>query len=282
MATKKKDPRIVGGREPVLRLEEEDLLMAKHPGSRAGDVVVVVDVDKLDAELAKDKGHFVGPGGEGEIKGRVAGAHEFFDRAKRDRIPVHLTEVHLAGPKQTSVSISDGRHRLAAMRERGVKVLPVSVHRGEAEEIARRYGAQPESAGAAVTNVTKELGKAAQRKEEARRRAEQAEVEAERKDREKRLRPYVQEKRAREPPSPAAKPAVEVPSLLGAVKISAAPPKVRDPKDAGVELAVELEAHLGRVHLAEDAGVQLAHSPHTDNGNAIAHGGPPADPRRLC
>jgi hypothetical protein len=225
MATKKKDPRIIGGTEPVVRLEEEDLLMAKHPAELTNRTVVVVDLGKLDADLSRDKAHYVGPGGEGEIKGRVQGAHEFFERAKKERIPVHMTSVHLAGPKQTSVSISDGRHRLAAMRERGVRVVPVAVNRKEAAEVARRYGADPGEAEAAVTNVTKELGRVAQRKEEARRRAEQKAVEAERREREKRLKPHVQAKQVRaEPPSPAAKPAVEVPSLLSAVKITSAPP----------------------------------------------------------
>jgi len=81
---------------------------------QSGERVVVADLSALVASLAKDPTFYVGPGGKGEIKGRVAGATEFISEARTTEKAVHMPRLGLKSGGEASVA--DGRHRIEALR----------------------------------------------------------------------------------------------------------------------------------------------------------------------
>jgi len=173
---------IITAKDPILRLSDHGLLFQKRPGN-SSQVVVLVDVSKVDASLSKDLGLYVGPGGTGEIEGRVAGAHAFFEKARAEKIPVHMSEFHVR-TDTGELGINDGRHRFAALRERGATVVPVMVYKEDAEEIARRFGAEPSDRVIDVTGQTRREAREKARQELQRARES---IERQRQERERAL-----------------------------------------------------------------------------------------------
>lgn len=158
-------------KDPILSDDRQGLLFGKAPNAR-NEHIVLADVDKLSTSLARNPEFFVGPGGTGEIAGRIEQVEEFLKQAKDKQTPVHATRATLTGEKGArGAHITDGRHRLAVFRQRGVAVLPVSVHRSEVAEFARRFGAKPRKAMRDVTKEFRKKERQAQREREAEARA---------------------------------------------------------------------------------------------------------------
>lgn len=111
----------------------------KPPGS--GLSVVRVDVAKLETSLAGTPSFHVGAGGTGPsaIAGRYPEARRFLADAATTGKPVHMTRVYV--DKQGDVSISDGRHRFAVLRDSGATTIPVAVPRSNAAKLRRLFGA---------------------------------------------------------------------------------------------------------------------------------------------
>ena len=101
----------------------------------------VVDLARLDAALARDEGFHVGPGGTGPSAkpGAYAGFQAFFAKAKQQGTPVEMPRLALDAEGRPSVI--DGRHRLAAFLDMGLRSLPVSVPRAAAAAFRRAFGA---------------------------------------------------------------------------------------------------------------------------------------------
>jgi hypothetical protein len=121
---------------------------APHPSAQGkGYKTVHVNVRKVNADLALDSGKFgkyVGPGGTGAaIEGRYAEFSRFLAKAKREGTAIEQPRAYLAVDTK-KISIGDGRHRFAVLRDQGATTIPVSVRRSEAAEIERRYGATVE------------------------------------------------------------------------------------------------------------------------------------------
>jgi hypothetical protein len=124
----------------------DGLTFVHPPGAEDGRryTMVQADVRKLDASLAKDRGFHVGQGGTGAaIAGRYEQAKTFFARARAEDIPIQAPRVSLSDATGgTEAFIGDGRHRFAALRDGGAKVIPVVVPRGQAEAFRRKFGAK--------------------------------------------------------------------------------------------------------------------------------------------
>jgi hypothetical protein len=90
----------------------------QHPD--LGDVAVWVDVARLDS--AWWRGDYLPFGG-----GVLDGLHYRYDRFRRwllaSKVPIHMTHVSL---DDGYLSITDGRHRFAWLRDHGVVALPVT------------------------------------------------------------------------------------------------------------------------------------------------------------
>lgn len=94
------------------------------PTARAGitsgdEIIIWVDLTKLDNSWKKDKGNYVGRGGtENAIKNRY---HDFGEWLKKG-IPVQMPEVYI---RDNEVKFINGRHRFSWMRDHGAHSIPV-------------------------------------------------------------------------------------------------------------------------------------------------------------
>lgn len=123
---------------PVLVPDAQVTFERSDRARRQRHEVVVVDLDQLNRELARDPLAYVGPGGQGEIPGRVEGAKRFLERAKAEGIDVHMSEMTVG--RGGFVETQDGRHRLEALRQLGVRHVPVSITPRHAEALRERVG----------------------------------------------------------------------------------------------------------------------------------------------
>lgn len=99
---------------------------------------VVVDVTKLDAAFQRDKGFAIGPSGEGAIAGRIPGFVAFLAKARAEGIPIEQSQIVVKA--DGSVSFIDGRHRFSVLRDMGLRWIPVSVPRSQADRARRFFG----------------------------------------------------------------------------------------------------------------------------------------------
>jgi len=101
---------------------------------RDGDVAVEVSVSKLDAAWQKDDGYHIPPGG-GSDKQKYQNAKDYI--AKPDKGPVKMAQVNLDA--SGNLSVSDGRHRLAAIRDTGKARVWVTVSRAQAKKFKAEF-----------------------------------------------------------------------------------------------------------------------------------------------
>ncbi len=100
------------------------------------DVIVWVDVCKLDSSWKNDQPYYIGPGVIGPGNG---------ERYKYDNFGLWLALENAVWMPQVCledgyVTFADGRHRFAWLRDHGMKSLPVAVCRECHEEISARFG----------------------------------------------------------------------------------------------------------------------------------------------
>ena len=142
--------------EPQKQAEssESNILSRMGPSrqaARAGDVTVMVDVQKMDADWSKDPSSYIGQDGSGQIRDRINGFKKYLETGK----PIGQSEVGL-GPGGT-VAFTNGRHRFAVMRDMGMTEIPVSVNKGSAQKFQELYGvseAQEESSTPSIMRQT--------------------------------------------------------------------------------------------------------------------------------
>lgn len=125
------------------RAVEKALAVRFRPDPRAAarrDVMVLVDVAKLDDALAADPSFYVGQRGTGAA---IGGRYQQFERwlleARATDRAVSMPRVAIG--EDGSPSIVDGRHRLAVFRDQGAAVVPVTVHRSDARRFREQFGA---------------------------------------------------------------------------------------------------------------------------------------------
>ena len=153
------------GKRPLQITYEGRTISVTPPKRRGYSNIVLVDAAKFDAAWAEDKGFYVGPGGTGAaIEGRYQNFKEWI--ATHDSITASCVDVDAQG----RVRVGDGRHRLAVLRDAGLKTLPVAMSKasvknaekagmlgGEAAEIV----AQPRVATGVVAHKSAEAEKQA-------------------------------------------------------------------------------------------------------------------------
>jgi hypothetical protein len=94
-----------------------------------------IDVRKLDAILQQVEPHnYVGFRGQNGIDGKYAGFEEFMTSGKPVSMPT------LARNEGGNISLYNGRHRFAWMRDHGARALPVNTPPKDATEIRRVVG----------------------------------------------------------------------------------------------------------------------------------------------
>jgi hypothetical protein len=100
-----------------------------------GEKLMGVDAKAIDAAWKQDPSFHVGPGGEGPTAspGKYESATRHISSGKKTNAP------ELGVQENGRVGFADGRHRFAAMRDRGIRVIPVAMDR-ESIRNARKYG----------------------------------------------------------------------------------------------------------------------------------------------
>lgn len=110
----------------------------------SGEGVVVVDVVKFDAAWSHDTDYYVGPGGVGKSSqpGRYRRFQEWLSKTG-GKTPIEMSEVSIGIVDGSGVpEFTNGRHRLAVLRDMGYETLPVSVDVYSQETMQRLYGAR--------------------------------------------------------------------------------------------------------------------------------------------
>jgi hypothetical protein len=116
------DVSMARGNSAKLHMPDKREITVNKPARAKDDQLAWIDVDKFDKSFQQDKEAYVGPGGSGNAIGnRYHRFNEFL--TKNDKIDT--SEVHVN--EQGKVSFINGRHRYAALRDAGVKHLPVSM-----------------------------------------------------------------------------------------------------------------------------------------------------------
>jgi hypothetical protein len=100
------------------------------------------DVEKLNTSVAKDPNMYVGPQGEGGIKGRYGRFGEHLASGK----PVEQPLMSI-GPTGEA-TFGNGRHRFAYLRDQGATEMPVSVPEELYDEFVAKFGIADELAAA--------------------------------------------------------------------------------------------------------------------------------------
>lgn len=103
---------------------------------RDGDVAVNVSVAKLEKAWAKDDGYHIPKGGAGDNQ-KYQNAKDYVQKPTRG--PVKMAQVHYDAKKKKA-SITDGRHRTAAIRDMGKRRVWITVSRGQAKQVKRDLG----------------------------------------------------------------------------------------------------------------------------------------------
>jgi hypothetical protein len=127
--------RIGGGSFAGLRFD-------RSPSDRSsGNVLLRVSTARLEASWRRDTSYHIGPGGSGPSAkpGAYGNARDYLTRAHADGRAVHAPSVSL--DRRGNVSVGDGRHRLAVLRDSGASTVVVSVRRYQAERVRKLFGA---------------------------------------------------------------------------------------------------------------------------------------------
>jgi hypothetical protein len=108
----------------------------KHP--RRGDVLVSIDVAKVEASYSQDREFYVGPGGSGSA---IGNRYDRFIQWLEDNpnTPIDPSLIGL-GPSK-DIRFGDGRHRWAVLRDSGVKNIAVIVPDYDLGNFEKLYGA---------------------------------------------------------------------------------------------------------------------------------------------
>ncbi len=108
---------------------------------RRTDVIVWVNVAKLNESWKRDRGYYVARG----ARTRIASPQRYRAVAKWVASGRRMWMPHVSLDGNGNVSFTDGRHRFAWMRDHGVKALPVTTERDQAEALRKRFGSKRRS-----------------------------------------------------------------------------------------------------------------------------------------
>ncbi len=108
---------------------------ARAAMASGSEIVVWVDVAKIEAGWRKDRDMYIGPGGTGNVIGQ---RYPRFDMWMADRLPVEMSEISLG--HNNIPAFTNGRHRWAWMRDHGAVAMPVVSDAAQAAEFLKLYG----------------------------------------------------------------------------------------------------------------------------------------------
>jgi hypothetical protein len=114
----------------------------------SGHKVVIVDVAKFDQAWSQDYGFYLPPGGRGSnyipLYHKDNPDYNRYDRVQEE-VPKFKEsgrdfEMSTVGLKGNIPTFTDGRHRFAYFRDKGIKHLPISVSKANAIKMKKLFG----------------------------------------------------------------------------------------------------------------------------------------------
>ena len=125
------------GEYRVFSNDPNEIKFRKPLGLNRKDYALVdVDMDNFDKSWQKDEGYYVGPGGEGGIGQRYENMKKLVDTTTEPIDAPEVTRMHSAN----IVSFTDGRHRVAALRDLGAKKVTIMVPKEDKEWFEDNFG----------------------------------------------------------------------------------------------------------------------------------------------
>jgi len=105
---------------------------------RQDEVLVEVDIKKIDKSWKEDKSFYLPKDGKGEseIGGRREGFKEW--REKNKDTPIESPSVVINNKGE--ISFNNGRHRFAVLRDSGKTKIYVTVNKKDADKVRKKYG----------------------------------------------------------------------------------------------------------------------------------------------
>ena len=134
-------PRIPVDAEGAVSGEHVSAFVQDKLSKKRGDVVVTVDIAKLDAAWERDSR--VGEGGTGQIGTRYQDFGTWLTRGEIIEMPQLAT-----GRYPGQVAFVNGRHRFAWLRDQGRKTIDVSVPADQEADFRDRFAADPKDVSA--------------------------------------------------------------------------------------------------------------------------------------
>lgn len=110
----------------------------RHERARRDEVLVMVDPRRLDDAWRQDTSYYLPVGGIGVsgVAGRREAFAQFLDTGERVQAP------RIAVGDDGIPAFTDGRHRFAVLRDRGVSAVGIMVPKEQAADVRRRFGLQ--------------------------------------------------------------------------------------------------------------------------------------------
>lgn len=105
---------------------------------RPHEMLITVDVAKVEADYSKDSNFYVSPGGGGAA---IGGRYKRFEQWLIDNptVPIDPPDMGWSG---YSAVFGDGRHRWAVLRDQGAKRIAVTIPKRDFKYFQERYGAE--------------------------------------------------------------------------------------------------------------------------------------------
>lgn len=123
------------------------------------DVLLRVEMRRLDALLSVDQNYYVGAGGTGPSARPSSYTNALGDVAKAIGGGRGLWAPRIALSVEGGLTVADGRHRLAALRDSGANYVTIAVRKNESKKIGILLGVpQPPTVPTRVRVVTIEPG----------------------------------------------------------------------------------------------------------------------------
>jgi hypothetical protein len=99
---------------------------------------VMADAEKLDKEWSKDAGFYLPKEGLGksENKGKRQDFEDFLKKGEPIRQPKVVVDAN------GDISFEDGRHRTRVLLNKGLKRIPLTVHKDDAERVRELVGVE--------------------------------------------------------------------------------------------------------------------------------------------
>lgn len=118
-----------------------DYSFVPHPSANLSPrkfTTIHADTSKLDTEWAKEKGHYLPKDGKGDSE--IEGRRDEFENFLKSGKPIQ--QPHVVVNDSGNLAFNDGRHRTRVLMNKGLKSIPLTVPKSDADRIRKLVGVE--------------------------------------------------------------------------------------------------------------------------------------------